>query len=132
MLNLLLQREVHTLTYVEGTLWNRSNGQFICHTLEDPVRDVKIKHLTGIPRGVYDLQVRYSPSLKCRTLWLQNVPDFTYILMHYGRTVNQSSGCILVGKRSAAGELTNIQMTATLVRMFADSGNEGMIEIVNL
>lgn len=84
------------------------DGQFLCHTLEDEYRAVKVKHETRIGAGRYDLRlrtwggfhVRYSKLFKTfhrGMIELVDVPEFTDILIHVGNTDEDTSGCILLG-----------------------------------
>ena len=77
------------------------NGELECLGLEDPVRTSKIKGKTAIPEGRYKLGLRYSPRFspvyKHNLLWVQDVPDFEYILIHKGNHVDNTEGCLLPG-----------------------------------
>lgn len=78
-------------------------------TLEDTLRKTKIKKVTAIPTGRYEIKLRpwgriYQNYLKkfgkvwnVGTLWLQDVPNFQYILIHLGNTKEHTEGCILIG-----------------------------------
>ena len=82
------------------------DGVFECYTVEDQYQAVKVMHETCIPEGTYDIKFRkvggfnerYSKRYKNAhygMLHLQDVPNFTYILIHAGNTSDDSSGCIL-------------------------------------
>ena len=71
---------------------------FYCHTLEDVVRDEKIKHETAIPYGKYELVVNWSNRFKRQMPLLINVPNFEGIRIHSGNTDKDTSGCILLGE----------------------------------
>jgi hypothetical protein len=81
---------------------------FLCYTLENYCGDEKIKGKTCIPTGKYEIRLRtfgrlhekYTkrfPDIHKGMLWLQDVPNFTGILMHIGNTEKDSTGCILLG-----------------------------------
>ena len=85
------------------------DGIFECYTLEDQYQAVKVMHETCIPEGVYDIEFRktggfhakYSERYKNAhygMLHIQNVPNFTYILIHAGNTDEHTSGCLIVGE----------------------------------
>ena len=85
------------------------DGLFECYTLEDQYQAVKVMHETCIPEGTYDVQFRktggfhakYSERYKNAhygMLHIQNVPNFTYILIHTGNTDEHTSGCLIVGE----------------------------------
>ena len=82
------------------------DGIFECYTVEDQYQAVKVMHETCVPEGTYDIKFRkvggfnerYSKRYKNAhygMLHLQDVPNFTYILIHAGNTSDDSSGCIL-------------------------------------
>ena len=85
------------------------NGLFECYTLEDQYQAVKVMHETCIPEGTYDINFRktggfhakYSERYKNAhygMLHIQDVPNFTYILIHTGNTDEHTSGCLIVGE----------------------------------
>ena len=82
--------------------------QFLCYTLEDEQRALKVKGETRIPAGIYDIQFRkeggfhnkYSKrfaDIHKGMLQVMDVPNFDYILLHCGNTDEHSSGCLLLG-----------------------------------
>ena len=85
------------------------DGIFECYTVEDQYQAVKVMHETCIPEGTYDIKFRkvggfnerYSKRYKNAhygMLHLQDVPNFTYILIHGGNTDEHTSGCLIVGE----------------------------------
>lgn len=85
-----------------------SDGTVQCFTLEDEPHAVKIAGETCIPAGRYALKLRNFGGLyeKYRLrfpwnepgmLWLQDVPNFTDIMIHCGATKEDTAGCVLVG-----------------------------------
>jgi hypothetical protein len=90
----------------------REDRQLLCFTLEDAARPVKIAGSTRIPAGRYRLSLRkeggfhsrYSQDARVRDIHrgmiqLQDVPGFTFILIHMGNDDGDTDGCILVGLR---------------------------------
>ena len=85
------------------------DGVFECYTLEDEYRDVKVMHETCIPEGEYEIKLRTEGGFHSRylkrygsdwhkgMLWLQDVPEFTWILIHTLNDSTQTSGCLGVG-----------------------------------
>ena len=92
-----------------GALFNITNGvEFLCYTLEDEFRDVKISGETRIPAGTYKLKFRkvggfherYTrrfPEIHKGMLEVVGVPNFDYILIHCGNDDDDTAGCLLVG-----------------------------------
>lgn len=126
-MQLTLVRTDRQPNYTIGSLF--INGEFFCYTLEDKDRyltsdmsleDIQIKKIygkTAIPKGVYFIDMNtVSTKFKDR-LWakpydgklprLLNVPGYEGILIHVGNTVEDTSGCILVGTEYSDGFLRN-------------------------
>lgn len=92
-----------------GALFDVTNGRkFLCYTLEDEYREEKVMHETRIPAGTYKVTLRtvggfhqrYSkrfPNIHRGMLWVRDVPNFEYILIHCGNDDDDTSGCLLVG-----------------------------------
>ena len=81
---------------------------FLCFTLEDEKREVKVYGETRIPEGTYQIKYRkeggyhnkYSkrfPNIHRGMLHVTNVPNFEYILLHCGNDTSHTHGCLLVG-----------------------------------
>ena len=82
--------------------------KFICYTLEDEARALKVKGETRIPSGTYNIQLRKEGGFHNRyikkygafhigMLHIINVPNFEYILIHTGNTDEHTAGCLIVG-----------------------------------
>lgn len=130
MQNLLLSRFAFKPSYTIGRLF--LDGVYICDTIEDTdrrltsqtpldvIRAVKVKAETAIPKGTYKVTLdvvspRFSQKEYYRTFCggklprLLNVPGFDGILMHRGRTQNDSAGCIILGYNKVVGQVTDSQ-----------------------
>lgn len=105
--------------YTIGRLY--VNGEYVCDTLEDAVRDTKIYGKTAIPCGTYKITMDVvSPKFKDRS-WakpydgklprLIDVPNYEGVLIHVGNTAEDTSGCLLVGQNRAVGKLVNSTQT---------------------
>ena len=82
---------------------------FEAYTLEDQYQAVKVMHETCIPEGTYNIKFRTVGGFHTKyaerygnahygMLHLQDVPNFTYILIHAGNTDEHTSGCLIVGE----------------------------------
>ena len=96
-MDLMLRREPSGEDFTRGEL--TVNGSFECFTLEDKVRPVKIKGITAIPAGAYEVVVTFSERFKRPLPLLLNVPNFDGIRIHPGNTSRDTEGCILVGQK---------------------------------
>ena len=74
------------------------------YTLELPDRNNK-SNISRIPKGEYQVKIRYSPSFKKKYFCLQNVKNRSYILIHGANFAGDTSkgfqthlqGCIALG-----------------------------------
>jgi hypothetical protein len=78
------------------------DGEFECFTLEDAVRPVKIKGVTAIPAGVYEVVINFSQRFQRPLPLLLNVPNFDGVRIHAGNTDADTEGCLLVGRTKGA------------------------------
>lgn len=122
--------------YTVGRLY--VDGKFFCNTLEDTVRDLnrerKVPGKTAIPYGEYKVVFNWSPKFGRNLPRLLNVPAFEGILIHPGNTADDSSGCILVGKNTEVGRLTESRYTSDKLNVLVEdaqrNGESITIEIV--
>lgn len=127
-MKLLLDRKYKKADYTIGLLY--VNGQFFCNTLEDTdrglkqsmsesaIKNIKIKSVTAIPTGTYKVRMdivspKYSSNSWYRRVCngakvprLENVLGYSGVLIHTGNTAKDTDGCILVGKNTAKGMVT--------------------------
>ena len=113
-MKLVLKRKYFKSSYTIGHLF--IDGKYFCDTLEDKNRDLnkngkfdngeyKVLNETCIPFGEYEIKMTYAPEFKRELPWLQNVPNFSGILIHSGNINKHTSGCILVGENTLKGQL---------------------------
>ena len=130
-MELKLIRKEKEANYTIGDLF--VNGILFSQTLEDkdrgltqdmPLEEIKAKKIygkTAIPKGTYDIDMNtVSPKFKDRS-WakpyggklprLIGVKGFDGVLCHPGNTSESTSGCILVGKNSIKGMVTDSTRT---------------------
>jgi hypothetical protein len=98
--------------FTDGLLY--INGEFQVYTLEDEDRTVKVFGETRIPNGRYQVKFRnvggfherylkkYGADFHKGMLWVKNVPNFEYILIHVGNDDDDTAGCLLTGMTNNA------------------------------
>lgn len=154
-MKLKVERRWPKVTYTIGRLY--IDGIFYCNTLEDydrglkqtdPLRDIqrrKIAGETAIPKGTYEVAMNVTSPKYAGVAWyynfcrgkmprLKDVPGFDGILIHPGTSALDTKGCILVGKNTKVGKLTDsrvcFQEIYKLMKEAADHGEKITIEIV--
>ena len=125
--------------------------KFLCFTLEDEHRDVKVMSETRIPAGCYTLKLRKEGGFHNRydkkygsihkgMIHVQDVPNFEYILWHTGNTDEHTAGCLLLGdtsqqnitKEGFIGSSTEAyKRVYPLVTSAIESGEEVSVEYID-
>jgi len=102
--------------FTSGLLFDVTDNKrkFLCYTLEDQAQTTKVYGETRIPAGTYNLTLRTEGGFHTRYLakfggefhkgmiYVNDVPDFEYILWHIGNTDDDTAGCLLLGKTQQA------------------------------
>lgn len=148
-MKLTLKRIALKPTYTIGKLYIDDN--YFCDTLEDTVRDInkdgkfdngekKIKGKTAIPYGTYEITTNIVSQRFKNRVWakpyggkiprLINVPSFDGVLLHPGSSAEDTSGCLLVGKNTIVGRLTDSQKTFHALMQKIKSQKNLTIEII--
>ena len=154
-MKLRVERRWKKDTYTIGRLY--IDGVWFCNTLEDKdrglkkeygaavVRSRKVAGETAIPTGIYGVAMNVTSPKYAAVKWywdlcqgkmprLLSVPGFDGILIHPGNTALDTLGCLLVGKNTKVGQLTDSRVTfeALYQKMKAayDKGEQITIEIV--
>ena len=94
-----------------GLLLDVTNGiKFLAYTLEDEYRETKRSKETRIPAGTYKLTLRAEGGFHNRYLsrygaewhkgmiYVNEVPNYTYVLWHVGNSPKDTKGCLLLSK----------------------------------
>ena len=136
-MKLLLEREPSTSNFTRGKLYlvnpkiqTQDAKMFICHTLEDVQRDVKIAGKTAIGWGMYKIIVNMSNRFKKRLPLLIDVPNFAGVRIHGGQSENDTEGCILVGSRKTATGIAGCApMVEAVIGLIDNAQGQCTIEI---
>ena len=153
-MRLLLERRWKKATYTIGVL--SVDGVRFCETVEDRdrglkqsdaldwIRAKKVAGETAIPKGTYTVAMNVTSPKYAGVAWYWNfcrgkmprllaVPGFDGILIHPGTDALSTRGCILVGKNTKVGKLTEsracFQELYKLMKEAADRGETITIEI---
>lgn len=151
-MKILIDRKWKKDTYTIGNLY--VDGKLFCNTLEDKDRGIKksdslvtikakkVYGETAIPIGKYTVTLNVTSPKYAAIKWywnlckgmmprLMNVPGFDGILIHPGNTPLDTYGCILVGKNTIKGQITQSKDTfAKLYKLMKERASNG--EIIEL
>lgn len=117
MLRLTVDRAWKKADYTISRLF--VDGERWCEALEDTDRglkdsmrteEIKAKKIygkTAIPSGKYVVTMTYSPKFRRNLPLINDVKCFSGIRIHAGNTNQDTSGCILPGKNSKVGMVTD-------------------------
>ena len=119
--------------YTVGRLY--VDDRLFCNTLEDRIVDKnkngvfdgdekKVYGESAIPYGTYKIIYNWSPKFGRNLPRLLNVPHFEGILIHPGNTAADSAGCILVGKNTEVGRLTNSRYISDELNKLIDEAQQ--------
>lgn len=109
-MQIIVKRDTPTENSTPGRLFVVEHGKerFVCYTLEDIPRAVKIPGKTAIPVGEYQVTISHSARFKRQLPLLHAVPNFTGIRIHGGNTHENTEGCVLVGRvRDSSDRISN-------------------------
>lgn len=140
-MRLTLKRIANRKDYCIGKLY--INGKYFCDTLEDvdrglddsmteeEIRSIKVKGQTAIPVGIYTVLMTYSPKYQKIMPLINNVKGYSGIRIHSGNSAKDTEGCLLVGKNTVVGRLTDSRNTfnALFKKLQQKGSNKITIEI---
>lgn len=140
-MRLTLKRIANKKTYCIGKLY--INGKYFCDTLEDvdrgldstmteeEIKKIKVKGETAIPTGIYKIILNYSPKFKKVMPLITNVKGYSGVRIHTGNSAKDTEGCLLVGKNTIVGRLTESRKMydALFKRLQQKGSNDITIEI---
>lgn len=129
-MKLRLIRSYFTELSTVGELY--ANDTFICYTLEDRIREVKIPNETAIPAGVYPVEITWSNKFGQLMPLVSNVPNFSGIRIHWGNTAADTSGCLLLGlERQENRILRSREAYGMFYNILANAGGKATLTIEN-
>lgn len=120
-MDILVERLWKKDTYTIGKVY--IDGKYFSESLEDkdrgltstmPLEEIKNKKVygkTAIPSGLYTILYTYSPKYKRLMPLVDNVKGFSGIRIHSGNSAEDSLGCILLGKNTKVGMVTESRVT---------------------
>ena len=129
----------HRVTF--GTLF--VDDALECLTLEDQIRERpgvpvsawKVPKETAIPAGRYLVRLTLSARFGRVLPLLEKVPGFSGIRIHTGNVIEDTEGCILVGRRASGRMIAESRMAfrklMAMLQRVAASGEGLAIEISN-
>ena len=153
-MKLTVHRKYKKLGYTIGLLY--IDGEFFSNTLEDKDRgltqfmslgDIKHKKVygeTAIPTGNYHVTLKVISPKYSNIDWyykltkgfmprVQDVPGFEGILIHPGNNPEQTYGCLLVGRNTVKGGLTESRVTFEKLykkmKAASDAGEDILLQI---
>ena len=115
-MNLIVERIADNGDSTLGVLYEKKpiykgyKKNLLCFTIEDEKRTEKVFGETRIPEGIYKVKLRIEGGFHTKysqrfsdfhkgMLWLQDVPNFEYVLIHTGNTDEDTAGCLIVGDK---------------------------------
>lgn len=120
-MKLTLKRIAFKEKYTIGRLY--IDGVYFCDTIEDKDRglnndmglaEIMVKKRygeTAIPTGHYEVEITYSPKYKRMMPEIKDVKGFSGIRIHSGNTAKDTLGCLIVGKNTVVGMVTESRKT---------------------
>lgn len=138
-MKLKLVRKYRKETYTIGKLY--VDGVYFCDTIEDKDRglddamglaEIMIKKRygeTAIPYGTYKVEITYSPKYKKLMPEIKNVKGFSGIRIHSGNTAKDTLGCLIIGKNTQVGMVTESRKTYNKLFALMKDAKDISIEI---
>lgn len=141
VLEALLERAWKRDTYTIGKFL--INGQRFSESIEDrdrgltqdmdlkEIQRIKVFGQTAIPTGTYTVIMTYSPKYKRQMPEVLNVPGYSGIRIHSGNTADDTEGCIVLGRNTKVGMVTESRKTCKeFERLLEAAGGECKLTII--
>lgn len=138
-MEILVKRIAKKETYTIGKMY--IDGKYFCDTLEDKdrglsqsmteeeIRKIKVYGLTAIPTGAYKVIVNYSERFGKLMPLLLDVKGYAGVRIHSGNTPSDTLGCILVGRNTAKGMVTESRKTFLRLMETLKRNNEVVLRV---
>ena len=138
-MEILVKRIAKKETYTIGKMY--IDGKYFCDTLEDKdrglsqsmteeeIRKIKVYGLTAIPTGAYKVIVNYSERFGKLMPLLLDVKGYAGVRIHSGNTPSDTLGCILVGRNTAKGMVTESRKAFLRLMETLKRNNEVVLRI---
>lgn len=129
---LRLERRHKKADYTIGKLF--VDGAYFCDTCEntdrglyqgmtmDEVKSIKIAGKTAIPCGTYEITMTHSPRFDKILPLLNSVTGYDGVRIHSGNTAKDTEGCILPGKNTIKGGVSNSKATCDILFQIISNG----------
>lgn len=120
-MDIVVERKYKKPTYTISPLF--IDGERFCEVIEDKDRGLddsmsvdeilvrKVYGETAIPTGTYNVIMSMSQKYKKRMPEIQNVKGYSGIRIHSGNTEKDSLGCLILGKNTQPGMVTQSRAT---------------------
>jgi hypothetical protein len=161
----MTQAQVIVLRYPSEPDWTLSefmiNGQRLGCGVEDEDRSQKVHGETRVPNGLYELDLRHSPKFSKHyfvddkgfisptkdarftkehpVIWVKDVPNFLWVLWHWGNTDDDTDGCYIVGsnfytfngqKGVSGSRVKYTQVYPLIWKMINDNHSKGLATFI--
>lgn len=139
-MKITIERKYKKENYTIGKLY--IDGIYFCDTLEDKDRNLdssmsledilakKVYGETAIPYGTYECEITYSPKFKRDLLLIKNVKGFEGIRVHNGSFATDSLGCVLIGRNTHVGMLSESKKTLEAFMKRIEGETDITLEII--
>ncbi len=131
----VIKRDLIESFYTAGRLY--LDGSYVADTLELPIPENpnnRVRNKEAIPEGTYKVFFDDNRTNLSRKIKIEDTNQFSGVYIEIGNTVNDTTGCILVGKRDKDNTLKD--STETLRKIISKIKDKNMtnatLQVINL